>query len=103
MDLLESNPQWHAAGTFKCRPALFYQVYTVHGVLIGHRKPLVYMLLKGKTKEIYVRALNELIETNPCLHHGQITIDFESGCLLAYDELFLNVSIKGNYVCCFCW
>ena len=52
LDLLESNPQWHAAGTFKCRPVLFYQVYTVHGVLVAHTKPLVYMLLKGKTKEI---------------------------------------------------
>ena len=67
LDLLESTPQWHADGTFKCCPALFYQLYTVHGVLNGHTIPLVYMLLKRKTKELYLRALNELTEINPCL------------------------------------
>ena len=36
-DLLESTPQWHADETIKCCPALFYQLYTVHGVLNGQK------------------------------------------------------------------
>ena len=77
LDLLESIPQWHGDGTFKCCSALFYQLYTVHGVLNGHTIPLVYMLLKRKARELYLRALNELKEINPCLQPSQITIDFE--------------------------
>ena len=95
---LESTPQWHADGTFKCCPALFYQLYTVHCVLNGHTIPLVYKLLKRKTKELYLRALNELKEINPCLQPSQITIDFEIACLLAFEELFPKVSIKGKYI-----
>ena len=98
LDLLESTPQWHADGTFKCCPALFYQLYTVHGVLNGHTIPLVYMLLKRKTKELYLRVLNEVKEINPCLQPSQITIDFEIACLLAFGELFPKVSIKGKYI-----
>ena len=33
LDLLEHTPQGHADGTFKCCPALFYQLFKVHGVL----------------------------------------------------------------------
>ena len=98
LDLLESTPQWHADGTFKWCPALFNQLYTVHGVLNGHTIPLIYMLLKRKTKELYLRALNELKEINPCLQPSQITIDFEIACLLAFEELFPKVSIKGKYI-----
>ena len=98
MDLLESTPQWHADGTFKCCPALFYQLYTVLGVLNGHTIPLVYMLLKRKTRELYLRALNELKEINPCLQPSQITIDFEIACLLAFEEFFPKVSIKGKII-----
>ena len=98
LDLLESTPQWHADGTFKCCPALFYQLYTVHGVLNGHTIPLVYMLLKRKTKKLYLGALNELKEINQCFQPILITIDFEIACLLAFEELFPKVSIKGKYI-----
>ena len=88
--------RFHNKRAFKCCSALFYQLYTVHGVLNGHTIPLVYMLLKRKTKELYLRALNELKEINPCPQPSQITIDFEIACLLAFEELFPKVSIKGK-------
>ena len=65
LDLLESTPQRHADGTFKCCPALFQQLYPVHGVLNGHTIPLVNILLKRKTRELYLRALNELNRNQP--------------------------------------
>ena len=95
LDLLESTPQWHADGTVKYCPALFHQLYTVHVFLNGHTIPLAYMLLKRNTKELYLRALTELRELNPCLQPTQIAIDFEIACLLVFEELFPKVSIKG--------
>ena len=91
LDLVEHTPQWHADGTFKCCPALFHQLYTVHGVLNGHTIPLVYMILKRKTRELYLRALNELKEINPCLQPCQITIDFEIPCLLDFNHSLESV------------
>ena len=56
LDLLESTLQWQADGTFKCCPALFHQLYTVHGVLNGHTIPLVYMLLNASMPKWSVTA-----------------------------------------------
>ena len=95
LDLLESTPQWHEDGTFKCCPALFYQLYTVHGVMNGHTISLVYMFMKRKTRKLYLRVLNELKEMNPCLPLYQLAIDFKIACLLAFEELISKVSIKG--------
>ena len=59
LDLLERTPQWHADGTFKCCPALFYQLYKVNGVLIGHTIPFVYMLLKRKTRRVISESFHQ--------------------------------------------
>ena len=69
---LKSTPQWHADGTFRCSPALFYQLYTDHDVLNGHTIPLAYMLMKRKTRKLYLTALNQLKEINPCLQPSQL-------------------------------
>ena len=59
LDLLEHTPQGHADGTFKCCPALFYQLFEVHGVLIGHTIPFVYMLLKRKTRRVISKSFHQ--------------------------------------------
>ena len=59
LDLLEHSPQWHADGTFKCCPALFYQLYKVHGVLNGHTIPFVYLLPKRKTRRVISESFHQ--------------------------------------------
>ena len=59
LDLLEHTPQWHANGTFKCCPALFYQFYKVVGVLNGHTIPFVYMLLRRKLRRVISESFHQ--------------------------------------------
>ena len=43
--------QCHCDGTFSVAPDVFYQVYTIHGVIENAVIPLVYALLPNKTQE----------------------------------------------------
>ena len=97
LDLLETCTHWHADGTFKCCPQLFYRVFIIHGVLNNHTSPLVFILLTDKTKAIYARALTELEEINPCLSPTVITVDFEIASINALIKVFPGIKPKGCY------
>lgn len=62
--LLKRSPIWLMDGTFQCCPALFTQLYSIHGfVSSNHSKkimPLVYALLAKKTQDTYTTFLNEV-------------------------------------------
>ena len=53
---------WMADGTFKTVPSLFVQLYTIHGLVggsypfrDGHLLPCIYVLLPGKSSNLYQR------------------------------------------------
>ena len=46
LDVLKSNTTWHADGTFKSCPTLFYQVFTIHAVMNEQKVPMVFFLTK---------------------------------------------------------
>ena len=52
---LANSDTWLGDGTFKITPTLFYQLYTIHGIVNGAVIPLVYALLTGKTTALYQR------------------------------------------------
>ena len=51
LDVVESNTTWHADGTLKSCPTLFYQVFTTHAIVNEQTVPMVYFLLTQKTEE----------------------------------------------------
>ena len=51
--LLEKATQLLGDGTFKVAPALWAQLYTIHGTFNGWTFPLFYCLLPDKTRESY--------------------------------------------------
>jgi hypothetical protein len=58
IQLLNQSPFWIADGTLKTYPKLFYQIYTVHGMIGVHETkqkvvPLVYGLMSGKSEHNY--------------------------------------------------
>ena len=97
LDLLENSSEWHADGTFKVSPLLFYQVYTIHAIFNGHTIPSVYLLLTSKNAEIYLRAFNALKDLNTCLAPQKIVTDFELAAINAFKATFPNVAIKGCF------
>lgn len=47
-------------GTFKTAPAMFYQLYSIHGIVFGHVFPLVYILVTSKDEATYRTILEKL-------------------------------------------
>ena len=65
--MLAASQVWLADGTFKTAPALFGQVYVIHGLrggpeLIedGHLLPSLFALLPNKTQDTYMRMWQQI-------------------------------------------
>ena len=95
LDILETNTTWHADGTFKVCPALFYQMYTIHAVMNCHTVSLIYMLLQKKTEATYVRPFSQIKEINPLLEPQLIYMDFERASINAFQQCFPSATLKG--------
>ena len=50
---LSDSNTWLGDGTFKVSPALFSQIYSIHGVIRDSVIPLVYAMLPDKTVLTY--------------------------------------------------
>ena len=55
LELLSNSTTWMMDGTFQTVPALFYQLYTIHGEIRDAYFPLVFGLLPKKSEAIYVK------------------------------------------------
>ena len=97
LDVLERSEVWHADGTFKCSPALFYQLYSIHAVFKEHTLPLVFILLQNKTQEQYIPVLNQLRNLNALLTPREVIVDFEKASINAFKAVFPSVSVKGCF------
>ena len=73
LDLLSQSEICHCDGTFSVAPDVFYQVYTIHGVIENAVIPLVYALLPNKTQDTYEKLFG-------CLEQfgKKVVIDFEA-------------------------
>ncbi|XP_068242338.1 uncharacterized protein [Palaemon carinicauda] len=87
-------------GTFQYCPKFFMQMYTIHGFQNGHYVPLVFMLLPGRSKEIYTKAFNFLLSilNSHCLEFSpeSIHVDFEQAVINTLENLCPTSIIK----CC---
>ena len=87
-------------GTFKCCPRFFQQLYTIHGFSNGNCVPLVYVLLSGKSEDVYRTCLTSIIglcdDKNLKFKPEIIHVDFELTVMNVIRELFPDVTIK----CC---
>jgi hypothetical protein len=79
-------------GTFNSSPALFYQLYTIHGRVLGQIAPLVYALLPNKEKFTYRRLFevvrHELGARGLVWNPERILIDHELAALQALRVIF---------------
>ncbi|XP_071943684.1 uncharacterized protein [Antedon mediterranea] len=94
MSHAKSSNHWFADGTFKVVPAIFFQLWTVHGVYEGHVVPLVYALLRNKTQPTYIRVL-EVIRQLGDFNPTTIRIDYEMAARNALRQVFPDAQIKG--------
>lgn len=84
-------------GTFKIVPNIFYQLYTIQCWANGSVIPVFYVLMTGKSQELYGRVfqiISDVIETERTDLH--FMIDLEIAALNAIKEKFPQSSIS----CC---
>ncbi|XP_068238357.1 uncharacterized protein [Palaemon carinicauda] len=98
--LVTSAEEIFIDGTFKSCPKYFYQLYSIHGLCNGHYIPLVYVLLAGKSEEIYRtmwKCLHDIcVSKNLQLQPSVLHVDFEFPILTILKETFPDAIIK----CC---
>ncbi|GBC04083.1 hypothetical protein RclHR1_00550028 [Rhizophagus clarus] len=85
-------------GTFKTILTVFCQLYTLHALVCGENLrilPLVYLLLTGKSEEIYRCLFEELVdftaESNITLQPSVIITDFELASINASCQVFPDI------------
>ncbi|CAB4436267.1 unnamed protein product [Rhizophagus irregularis] len=94
---------WMVRLRIKTVPRIFYQLYTIHGSVGAEENsrilPLVYVLMSGKSKELYQVLFQNLIEfaeeNNISLTPSKILTDFEIAAINASNEEFPGVINKG--------
>ena len=96
-DELEFSAKWAVDGTFAVCPSLFYQLYTMHGIIKDTTVPLVYCLMRSKTEEKYEELFAALKNLNAMLDPHEGTIDFEIAAIEALKSSFPNANIKGCF------
>ena len=86
-------------GTFKSCPNLFFQLYTLHGCVMGQIFPLVFCLLPNKQQATYQLMFEKILESvaqrNLVLQPTRILMNFEMACINALRRQFPNSSLTG--------
>lgn len=86
-------------GTFKTVPTMFYQMYSLHGIVHEHTFPLIYMLTNTKNEAFYINMLQQLKShaenLNVQLEPQYISSDFEIAFINAARTVFPNAVIHG--------
>ena len=89
VDLLNGCSTRHCDGTFSVSPDVFYQVYTIHGVIEDTLIPLDYALLPNKTQTTYSKLFSCVDQIAEKLH-----MDFELAVRNAAKEISPNTAIQ---------
>ena len=62
LQFLVDSEHWYADGTFRVCPEIFFQFYTIHGVLDGRVFPCVFPFLPNKNENTYKRLFEQLFQ-----------------------------------------
>lgn len=88
-----------ADGTFKTVPDIFYQLYTIHGVIFDSVFPLIYCITNKKDQNTYVRIFEHLkqaaLDNNKELNPQYFVTDFELASMNAINQVFPGTSCQG--------
>ena len=86
-----------ADGTFDKAPELFYQLYSFH-IPVGNSFPaVIYCLLPDKTKEIYEKVTEIILQICPEFAPSRLLIDFELAVIRAFKSKFPDMDISGCF------
>ena len=104
IEMLAASQVWLADGTFKTAPALFGQVFVIHGLrggpeLIedGHLLPSLFVLLPNKTQDTYMRMWQQIQLLCPNAQPTHMLMDFELAAIKSFQGYSPNTNVKGCF------
>lgn len=97
LDYLKISKNWYCDGTFRTCPSQYRQIYTIMGDIKGYNFPLVYFIMKEKSKAVYLKVLQKLKDLTNNYTPDNITIDFEMAAFLAIKEIYPQTQIMGCF------
>lgn len=96
-NLLKNNDVWCVDGTFYVAPKPFYQMITISVIINHHVFPCVFILVKGKSQDIYLKVFNLINNMIPNLFPKKIISDFEIASINSLIAIWPCVNIQGCY------
>ena len=97
LNLMERFPHWFLDGTFKTAPSIFFQLYTIHALVIERTIPCVYALLPNKSQATYTMLLQQLMTINGNLNPVTIMVDFKQAMINSVHQVLPNTQVKGCF------
>ena len=97
---LASQLHWFVDGTFSITPNGYAQQYTIHAMYDGKIYPCVYALLPGKSTDVYIKFIQEVLLLLPAgtvANPASIMMDFEKAAMNAFEHHFPHAEIAGCY------
>ena len=90
---MAQSRRWYMDGTFRTRPLLVGQIYTILYDEQGHAPPGAWVLMTHRTEDMYTSLFNVLKEAMPAARNtgpGTFSIDFEISVANAFTTVFPN-------------
>jgi hypothetical protein len=84
-------------GTFKVVPEIFYQLFAIHANYREHVLPVSFILLPGKSGQIYQKMINEIIALVPGWSPRRIMMDFEKALINVFSGAFPTAELSGCF------
>lgn len=97
LELLEFQKHWYCDGTFKTAPALFVQLFTIHGLHQNVSVPLIFALLPDKSEATYRRFYSKIKEIHPNFNPESMMSDFEMAAVKAFAAEFPAAQQRGCF------
>lgn len=84
-------------GTFKVVPEIFFQLFVIHASYREDVFPVSFVLLPGKSSQIYERMVNEILTLAPAWSPRRVMMDFEKASINVFNTKFPNIELSGCF------
>ncbi|CAF3470781.1 unnamed protein product [Rotaria socialis] len=96
-NIMENATDFFIDGTFKVVPEFFFQLFVIHANYRDHIFPVLFVLLTGKSGQIYQKMMNEIMALVPGWSPRRVMMDFEKAAMNMVTSTFPTVELSGCF------
>ena len=84
-------------GPFKILPEIFLQLFAIHALYREHAISVAFILLSSKSKQIYQKMANEILQLALAWQPQRVMMDFEKATINVFKRSFRKIELSGCY------